>query len=289
MQPPPFAEILPSGSVVTEVVPRSGGSLHTVHEVRRAGADPLIVKQYADRWRAQQRKEVHVYRLAAGVAGVPQVVHADDERATTVLTLIRGKPMWEHELEPAAVRAAYRRMGEFLAALHRISLPAYGHLTTEIVDPVADNVTYVRRIFARQLDEFLAAGGRRDLHDAVARRVAADEEAYAACTGAVLCHNDLHEGNVLIDDEGTVAGFIDVENAVAADPMTDLAKTLQFDPEESPEKRAALFEGYGPLPPYGPERIALYRLYHALELWTWFTSIGETARLPGLVNSLLRA
>jgi hygromycin-B 7''-O-kinase len=44
-----------------------------------------------------------------------------------------------------------------------------------------------------------------------------------------------------------------------------------------------------PLPPYGPERIALYRLYHALELWTWFTSTGETARLPGLVNSLLRA
>jgi hypothetical protein len=29
--------------------------------------------------------------------------------------------------------------------------------------------------------------------------------------------------------------------------------------------------------------------YHALELWTWFTSIGETARLPGLVNGLLRA
>ena len=45
----------------------------------------------------------------------------------------------------------------------------------------------------------------------------------------MLCHNDFHEGNILIEqDEGRgwqVAGFIDVENAIAADPMIDLAKT----------------------------------------------------------------
>jgi hygromycin-B 7''-O-kinase len=278
--------VLPDGCVVTEVVQRTGGSLHSVYEVRLAGADPLIVKQYSDERRSKQPKEVHVYGLLAGVGAVPRVVSVDYARATTVLTMLPGKPMWEYGSEPGVVLAAYRRMGEFQAALHRIRLPAYGDLTTEILDPVADNTTYMRQRFDRQLGEFRAAGGPADVHDAVARRVAAGERCFAACSGAVLCHNDLHEGNVLVDDAGTVTGFIDVENAVAADPMTDLAKTIQFDRSESAAKRAALLDGYGPLPPYGAERIELYRLYHALELWTWFSSIGNTEPLPAILDSL---
>jgi aminoglycoside phosphotransferase (APT) family kinase protein len=58
----------------------------------------------------------------------------------------------------------------------------------------------------------------------------------------------LHEGNVLVAQSRGVTGFIDVENMIAADPMLDLAKTLQYDRDRSPAKRAALLEGYGPLP-----------------------------------------
>jgi hygromycin-B 7''-O-kinase len=277
-------DALPDGCVVTEVVARTGGSLHTVFEVRLAGAEPLIVKRYSGDQRGKQAKEVHVYGLMAGITGVPRIVRADYERAITVFTLLPGKPMWEREPQPAAVRAAYRRIGEFQAALHRIHLPAFGHLTTGIVDPVADNTTYMRQKFARQLAEFRSAGGPADIHDSVARRVAEDDHHFAECSGAVLCHNDLHEGNVLVDDTGTVTGFVDVENAEAADPMTDLAKTIQF--SDVPEKRAALLDGYGPLPPHGTERIDLYRMFHALELWTWFTSIGHTEPLPALLDDL---
>jgi aminoglycoside phosphotransferase (APT) family kinase protein len=285
---PPLADVLPDGCVVTDVVPRTGGSLSTVYEVRLAGADPLIVKRYSDEWRWKQAKEVYVYGLLAGVGAVPRVVRADYERAMTVLTMVPGKPMWERASEPDTDRAAYRRMGEFQAELHRIRMPAYGYITTGILDPVADNPTHMRQSFARHLAEFLAAGGPSDVHDAVARRVTAGEPCFAACTGPVLCHNDLHEGNVLVDDAGTVTGFVDVENAVAADPMTDLAKTLQFELSGSPEKRAALLAGYGPLPPFGTERILLYRLFHALELWTWFSSIGKTDPLPALLDDLRR-
>lgn len=283
---PPLADVLPDGCVVTEVVPRTGGSLNTVYEVRLAGADPLIVKQYSDEFRPKQAKEVHVYGLLARVGSVPRVVRVDYERAMTVLTMLPGKPMWERASEPDTDRAAYRRLGQFQATLHRIRLPAYGYITTEILDPVADNTTYMRRKFARQLDEFRAAGGPTDVHDAVARRATAGDPCFAACSGPVLCHNDLHEGNVLVDEAGAVTGFVDVENAEAADPMTDLAKTLQFELSESPAKRAALLDGYGPLPPFGEERIELYRLYHALELWTWFSSIGNTKPLPALLDSV---
>ncbi|MFI5914171.1 hypothetical protein [Dactylosporangium sp. NPDC051541] len=65
-----------------------------------------------------------------------------------------------------------------------------------------------------------------------------------------------------------------------------LAKTLQFELGESAAKRAALLDDYGPLPPRGAERIELYRLYHAIELWTWYTSIGRTKDLDALLGRL---
>jgi Ser/Thr protein kinase RdoA (MazF antagonist) len=285
---PSLHDVLPPGCVVEKVVPRTGGQLSTVLEVRLAGADSLIVKQYADEWRWKQPKEVHVYRLLErfGVGPAPHVVHVDYERAVTVLTMLPGTPMSEYTLRPDATRTAYRRIGQIQAALHQITLPAYGYLTTEIVDPVADNTTYMRRQFAKKLAEFIALNGPADLHGAVTARVAADERCLGDCTGAVLCHNDLHEGNVLVDDAGSVTGFVDVENAVAADPLIDVAKTLQYDLAASPVKRAGLLEGYGPLSPSGATRLELYRLYHALELWVWFASIGNTQPLPGITDDI---
>jgi aminoglycoside phosphotransferase (APT) family kinase protein len=276
------------GGVVTEVVPRTGGQLSTVHEVRFANADPVIVKQYADEWRWKQAKEVHVYRLLAefGVGPVPRVVHVDAERAVTVLTLLPGRPLSEVALGPDALRAAYRRMGELLAALHRITQPAYGYVTTGILDPEPDNPAYMGRQFAGKLAEFAALGGPVALHDAVRDRVASQDHLFASCTGAVLCHNDFHEGNVLVDAAGVVTGFVDVENVIAADPLVDLAKTVQYDLDASPVKRAGLLDGYGPLPADAMARIRLYRLYHALELWDWFASIGDTAPLPGIAADI---
>ena len=283
-----LAEILPTDTVVTAIVPRTGGQLSTVHEIRLAGAAPLIVKHYAPEWRWKQAKEVHMYRLLAehGVDAVPRVVHVDADRATTVLTMLPGRPMSEAALPPAEVRAAYHRIGALLAAVHRITQPAYGYLTTEILDPLPDNTAYMRRQFTKKLAEFADLGGPADVHDAVRDAVAARDGVLAACTGAVLCHNDLHEGNVLVDDAGTVTGFVDVENAIAADPLVDLAKTVQYDLDRSAAKQAGLLAGYGPLPTDGAARLALYRLYHALELWDWFASIGNREPLPGITADL---
>jgi aminoglycoside phosphotransferase (APT) family kinase protein len=278
--------LLPAGSVVTAVVPRGGGSRGTVHEVRRAGAEPLVVKEYAAGWRWAQAKEAHVYALLAehGVGPAPRVVHADLERGVTVLTLVPGRPL--SAAGPEVALGAYRRMGELLAAWHRIPMPAFGYLTTEIADPWPDNAAFLRAQFARHLATFAGHGGQPDLHDAIRTRVAASDTLLAACGGAVLCHNDFHEGNVLVDEAGVVTGFVDVENAIAADPLLDLAKTLQYDRERSPGKRAALLAGYGPLPPDADARLELYRLFHSLELWAFFASTGHTGPLASIAGDL---
>jgi hypothetical protein len=52
-------------------------------------------------------------------------------------------------------------------------------------------------------------------------------------------------------------------------------------------KLEGLTAGYGLSPdPARAGRLAIYRLYHALELWDWFASIGQAQRLDGLISDM---
>ncbi|MFE2722461.1 phosphotransferase family protein [Kitasatospora sp. NPDC059327] len=285
---------------VTDVVPRTGGQLSTVYELRCTDpAHDAILKVYAPEWTWKQAKEVHVYRILAGLGSlpVPRVLHhtpdgAPGGRAVTVLSLLEGRPLSEasQDLDAARIPAFYREMGALLATIHRIGQESYGYVTDRILDPRPDNRTYMRHQFAKKLAEFKTLGGDDRLHDAVARRIGRDEALFANCRAAVLCHNDLHEGNVLVGpgEAARVTGVIDVENAIAADPLIDLAKTDYYSLGRGDPERHALIEGYGPLPSDAPERLDLYRLYHALELWTWFRSIGTLDPLGAIADDIAR-
>ena len=284
------AKVCP-GSDVAEIIPRTGGQLSTVFEVLRTAADRLIVKVYAAEWAWKQAKEVHVYGLlAAELDGtIPHVVHAepgaDGRDAFTILTKLDGVPL--SEVDPPDWRATYAQLGQLIACVHRIPQPAYGYLTDQILDPLPDNDQYMRRQFAKKLGEFVELGGDHTLHDAIREYVDQRQGLFAASQSAVLCHNDFHEGNVLVDPETwRVTGFIDVENAIAADPLIDLAKTASYSIRGNAEKLAGLVEGYGALPDDWEDRIRLYRVYHSLELWDWFASIGETTHLDSIAAEL---
>ncbi|MFG1819985.1 phosphotransferase family protein [Kribbella sp. NPDC049174] len=273
------------GSEIAEVVRRTGGQLSTVFEVRRTAAEPLIVKVYTPEWAWKQAKEVHVYGLleAQLVGAVPRVIHVGD--SFTILTKLDGVPL--SETDPSDWRATYRQLGQLLAAIHRIEQPAYGYLTDEILDPLPDNPRYMRRQFAKKLKEFEDLNGDPALHKGIREYVETHAVLLDNATTPVLCHNDFHEGNVLVEPAiGRVTGFIDVENAIAADPLMDLAKTQSYSIHGDEQKLAGLQEGYGDLPPDWRERTTLYRLYHSLELWDWFASIGTTVHLDGIARDM---
>ena len=293
-------EVFPDAEVV-EVVPRTGGRSSEVYQVRCE--DPghgVVLKVYAPEWTWKQAKEVHVYGMLAGLGSlpVPSVLHhteaaGPEGRAVTVLSLLEGRPLSEaaEELDGTWIASFYREMGSVLATMHQLGQEAYGYLTDRVLEPSVDNGSYMRRQFARKLAEFEALGGDGRLHDAVARRVARDGALFDTCERAVLCHNDLHEGNVLVTrrrDGWELTGVIDVENAIAADPLIDLAKTDYYALGRGEPERTALLEGYGPLPDDAAERLDLYRLYHALELWDWFRSIGTVGPLDGIADDIAR-
>ncbi|HEY7224993.1 MAG TPA: aminoglycoside phosphotransferase family protein [Micromonosporaceae bacterium] len=274
---------------VTEVVRRTGGEVSTVFEIRGAGdARPLIVKVYAPQWRPKLVKEVYVYRLLArhGVRQIPRVLHASPfgipalPMAHTVMTLLPGAPVAEFrdELTGDDLAHVYRQMGALLAAVHRIGQEQWGYLTTRVVDTRPTNTAYMSDQFARRLREFADLGGDPALASAIARRVAASTDAFAACTAPVLCHNDFHDSNVLVSPvDWRVTGFVDVEGAIAADPLFDLARTDYYALRDEPARRAAFLDGYGALPADGATRLAIYQLHHAVELWNWAAATGKSA------------
>ncbi|MEO6090391.1 MAG: aminoglycoside phosphotransferase family protein [Umezawaea sp.] len=284
---------------LTGMTARTGGELSDVWELR-AETGAVIVQVYADEWRWNQAKEAHVYRTLArhGVGPVPEVLLVEPAgdllgRAFTVLAKLPGLPLSEvaPHLSDAQHHRLYRRLGEVLAAVHGIGQNSYGYVATEVVEPEPTNTAYMTRQFARKLAEFADLGGDPALHRAVGDVVAERAGLFARCAAPVLCHNDFHEGNVLVErgsDGWAVTGFIDVENAIAADPLLDLAKTDYYSVRGSGAKLMGLLEGYGSLPDDWRDRVALYELHHALELWDFFASTGSTAYLEDIADDLRR-
>jgi hygromycin-B 7''-O-kinase len=276
------------GWEIAEIVPRSGGQLSTVFEVREAGGDAVVVKVYEPEWAWKQAKEVYVYGVLAPEVGelVPSVVHAEpagERFAFTVLSKVDGVPL--SEVTGADYRKVYEQAGELLARIHRIPQPAYGYLTDQVLEPLPTNELYMARQFAKKLKEFEELGGDPELQQRIAAYVA--EHPVTADVTPVLCHNDFHEGNLLVDPETwQLNGIIDVENAIAADPLLDLAKAQYYSIKEDRAKLDGLVKGYGELPADWEERTTTYRLYHALELWDWFKLIGVTDPLDSIANDI---
>jgi hygromycin-B 7''-O-kinase len=282
---------------VTDVVTRTGGEVSAVYEIRGAGiARPLVVKVFAPQWRPKMIKEVYVYRLLArhGIRSIPRVLHASPSGvpglpfAYTVMTRLDGEPLSQagDRLTAADIVAVYRQMGQMLAAVHGITQAEWGYVTTRVVDVKPTNAAYMTDQFTRKLSVFVGLGGDADLARAVVDYVAGHSGLFAACTLPVLCHGDFHDGNVLVTEDARVSGFVDVEGAVAADPLLDVARTEYYALRDA-TRREAFVTGYGPLPADADERMALYRLHHALELWNWATSTGKPADIARATTDLI--
>ncbi|WP_328991462.1 aminoglycoside phosphotransferase family protein [Kribbella sp. NBC_01245] len=284
------AEALPDHQVL-EVLPRTGGELSTVFEVR-LDAEPtaVIVKVYADEWAWKQVKEVYVYSLLkSSLSSVPEVLYVG--AGYTVLTKLEGVPLSQVEVAPEDWYDVYHQLGQLVRRFHGVAQPAYGYVVEEVLDPKPDNTSYMAGQFAKKLQEFADLGGAADLHDRIESYVAHHSHLLAKATDPVLCHNDVHEGNVLVVPGASgwrITGLIDVENAIAADPLMDLAKTDCYSIRNNQHKLDGLLAGYGDLPPDWQPRMTLYRLYHALELWDWFASTNNPAPLPSIASDLTK-
>jgi aminoglycoside phosphotransferase (APT) family kinase protein len=277
-----------------------GGTNSAVFEVRARDGRAVVVKVYSDRLHWKLEKEVFVYGLLDGVdlaAPVPAVLAADESKAllpqnVLVLTRLDGVPVSSlvDRLSDRELARITRQIGAFLRSLHELGFDAFGYVGTDgIVRAHDTNLRYMRFQFDKKLREFAELGGDDALRRRIERHVDRREELLAGCRRAVYCHNDVNYGNVLVADDGSgrrMSGMLDFENVLAGDPLLDLAKAHCYSSRRNERLLAALVGGYGDVRDGWREALDLYVLYHWLELWDWFASLGETAPLDGLAREM---
>jgi aminoglycoside phosphotransferase (APT) family kinase protein len=228
---------------------------------------------------------------------LPEILAADDSKALlphnfALMTKREGRHVLSllDELSDLELEEVNRQVGVILRRLHDVTFDAFGYVgVSGVVEPHATNADYMTFQFEKKLREFDRLGGDPKLLHQAERYVRERSDLLIDCLCASLCHDDCHEGNVLVlanDDHWRVSALLDFENAVAGDPLLDLAKTHCYARRPSEARLNALVEGYGEVRYGWREAIDLYAVYHLLELWDWFAHIDVTEPLPGIAAQL---
>ena len=288
-----------SEGVVATVSRLYGGEIATIYEI--AFVDPahraLVLKVYPDELHWKMQKEVTVLGVIQDrlSVAVPRILSANDSKHLldlnfTLMTKLDGSMLGhlEKSLDSEQRLSAYRQIGRLLREFHRIPMEAFGYIGPKgIWTPHSTNQLYLTRQFQRKLQEFAERGGDAGLGQRVAELVADRADLLNACTCAVLCHNDLHAGNLLAtvtNGSLQLTGVLDFEGALAGDPLMDVAKAVYYLDKEC---ACALLDGYGAMDrEHWSQTLDLYHLYFVLELWCWMAQIGKTDRLERLALEL---
>jgi aminoglycoside phosphotransferase (APT) family kinase protein len=207
-----------------------------------------------------------------GRAGLPAVMvrHVDLSRAVVPFDFqvgeeSPGRPLAAFNDDEPTIRLRLRELGRLVARIHLHPLDGYGLLDAR---PLAAGSgpprgiwdtwpEYVRRNLDAHVESCVRAG---DLTGAGADAFLSALERHAGALevpGGALLHGDLGSHNVLTDGD-RLLGLIDWEDALAGDPVYDVAFWATFQP---PERHAAFLAGYRevrPLPDDFPVRFRLY-------------------------------
>ena len=278
-----------------------GGEIAAVYEIAFVdpAQPPVVLKVYPDELHWKMQKEVTVIGLTQGRLSVsaPHILSADDSKRLlglnfTLMTKLDGSILGQMETSLASEQrfSAYAQIGGLLREFHRIPMEAFGYIgPSGIWTAHPTNRVYLTHQFQRKLKEFTERGGDAGLARKVAGHSAERAALFGACTHAVLCHNDLHAGNLLAtvtNESVLLTGVLDFEGALAGDPLMDVAKALYYLDAES---RRALLQGYGAMDrEHWSQTLDLYHLYFVLELWCWMAQIGNEQPLQQLALDLER-
>lgn len=206
------------------------GETSEVAFVRSPGRPDIVIKRTDNPLYSQwlQREAKVLNALASSGLPIPEVVghHVDGDTDWLLMTRIPGDNGWEALVaaEPKERRSLLRALGEMLARIHSLPVPAM--LSDADSTPWLDR----HRIYAAELsleDELLSSFGPPPPEV------------------RTFIHGDFTLDNVLFCD-GRVCGVIDWSGCGAGDPRFDIALALATSPELvlDPRDLEAFFGGY---------------------------------------------
>ena len=152
----------------------------------------------------------HERLLDAGLP-VPEVLRTDPARGLVVLRELTGTTLRERIKGDLDGWPNAHHVSDLVARISGTDPSGLGIRAGRVADGaghaqlVATVVPETEPVLARLADRFAA-------------------EADAVCTrSGFVVHGDLHEGQLIVDDTGTVTGLLDVDDVAAGDPVDDFA------------------------------------------------------------------
>ena len=251
----------------------TGGQFATTYRVTLTDGRRVIVKTAptrTDQLLAYEhdllRAEALVYELAASRPDLlmPTVLLTDFTRTALpsdalVVSHLPGVPLVDAGFGPADPRTLVAELGtgQVLAALHRLTGPAFGY-------PCGRQAPTWRESFTVMIDELLDDAARWSVPlpaDEVRSVMSRHGHVLEDVVRPALVHTDLWAGNLFVDPStGALLGVIDPERAFWGDPLADL---VGIDPMGREPGTPAVLEGYGPIDIESPSartRLELYRM-----------------------------
>jgi aminoglycoside phosphotransferase (APT) family kinase protein len=291
-----------AGRTVAFVSPLQGGEISAIYEIGLIGAPSLVLKVYPESLHWKMQKEVFVSGLLQDRLSVPapRILFADDTKSLidlnfTVMDKLDGDILrgLAPTLTAEQLQAARSQMGRALREIHRVPMESFGYIgPTGVWTAYPTNRAFLSSQFEQRLAAFAEHGGDAMLGGRLKSYIAERAQLMDACATASLCHFDFHSGNILAgmkDGSLQLSGILDFENAIACDPLMDVAQACYYFTLDDETKQAALFAGYGPIDRASlQDTLALYRLYCIFDLWCWFAQTGNHERLPRLARDLER-
>lgn len=232
---------------------------------------------------------------AAGVP-VPRILTVEGmasdtgERSAMVAEQVPGRPLGDvlPALDPALNRKVMINVGRTLALIHSVATPGPRRPDEagRWPDPVGVRCELIMER-ERQRPSLEAAGLTAAEISAILDHVRRSPDVPPA-TAAVLCHGDLHDAHVFVDDALAVRGVIDWGLWHGGSRIGDLAMTST---KYGEPEFAALLAGYGIDPdPEFRERLAQAVISTSIPHLAWHDSIGNhrgRAHYAGQIRSAL--
>ncbi len=217
-----------------------------------------------------RQQELRCQHAAAAVGVAPAPLCLNNHQRILISDFLTHSRHFDWELHHSYLL----QLTEKLVRLHKL----------KVQTPVLDPFVYLQQLRDKVFNEAWSAADEQDW-----QRLRAAAAEFALLSGdQVLCHMDLHSGNILLQHQQL--WLIDYEYCQQADSAFDLAAlclNLQLNAEEQ-EQLLTLYLQFRPqAKPDLPQRLKLASLLYSGFCWLWYKSLEGGAEKAKLAQSAL--
>jgi len=206
------------------------------------------------------------------------------------MTRVGAHNLEQHErTHPTTHSDTTRRAVAFLGKIHKIALSGFGPVT-RTVDGLRGTYDSWQAAILEGVDDTLHYLLQQNIIDeptaAECRQAFATHAHILSCTDGKLLHGDYHAANIVVDDNGEMAGAVDLTQAKVGDPAFDVAFYATYIDTGALSTFLDGYEHVAGSIPDRRQRLALYRMRILLSKAKLRKRLGYEERIADAVKSI---